>query len=88
MTTELEEMETESGDSGSTEEESYTMMQLLRTKALYWPLFIAIMLQVIQQLSGINAVSFHVTLQNNNILIVFLLSFGLSLCLIMKHLGL
>ncbi len=58
VSVELEEMETESGEMElSTDEESYTMMRLLRTKGLHMPLLIAIMLQVIQQLSGINAVS-------------------------------
>ena len=58
VTVELEEMETESDEKMLTnEEENYTMMKLLRNKALHMPLLIAIMLQVIQQLSGINAVS-------------------------------
>jgi len=39
------------------EEEAYTMKMLLKTKALMWPLAVAVMLQIIQQLSGINAVS-------------------------------
>ena len=60
VTVELEEMETESDDKNSSEEENYTMMKLLRTKALHMPLIIAVMLQVIQQLSGINAVSLNV----------------------------
>ena len=60
VTVELEEMETESDDKNSSEEENYTMMKLLRTKALHMPLLIAVMLQVIQQLSGINAVSLNV----------------------------
>ena len=61
MTVELEEMETESADNSSSEEENYTMMKLLKTNALHMPLVIAIMLQVIQQLSGINAVSLFFT---------------------------
>jgi len=46
--------------SGATE--SYTMMRLFRSKELHMPLLITVMLQVIQQLSGINAVriiSYH-----------------------------
>ncbi len=55
VTVELEEMETESVE--LPKEEGYSMRKLLRTHALHMPLLIAIMLQVIQQLSGINAVS-------------------------------
>ena len=51
----IEEMETET-DENDTKEESYTMKQLLQTSELRMPLIIACMLQVIQQLSGINAV--------------------------------
>ena len=67
----MEEMDTESGEknihTGATdgataeagpkpEKENYTMMMLLRSSELRIPLIIAIMLQIIQQLSGINAV--------------------------------
>ncbi len=41
------------------EEESYTMRMLLATKELRMPLLIAVMLQIIQQFSGINAVCIH-----------------------------
>lgn len=63
VTADLEEMETESSDSGRgaqngpEAEQSYSMMRLLKTKDLRWPLFIAVFLQVIQQLSGINGVT-------------------------------
>jgi SP family facilitated glucose transporter-like MFS transporter 1 len=56
----IEEMETESQE-GQKSEEEYTMKQLLTTKALHMPLLVACMLQVIQQLSGINAVFFYST---------------------------
>lgn len=52
----IEEMETECQD-GPDIKESYTMKMLLKTKELHMPLLVAVMLQVIQQLSGINAVS-------------------------------
>ena len=48
-------METECTDTDD-QDEGYTMKQLLSTKALHIPLLIACMLQVVQQLSGINAV--------------------------------
>jgi len=38
------------------EDEKFTMARLLRSRQLRLPLFIAMFLQVIQQLSGINAV--------------------------------
>jgi len=62
----MEEMDTEdttgkSGAPGDTGEEAgtqpYTLKQLLTATDLRRPLFIACMLQVIQQFSGINAVS-------------------------------
>ena len=52
----IEEMETELSDK-ELGEETYSMKQLLQNTDLRWPLAIAVMLQVIQQLSGINAVS-------------------------------
>lgn len=51
----MEEMETESPEDKS--EEKFTMCKLLSSKNLRIPLFITLALQVIQQLSGINAVS-------------------------------
>ena len=60
MSADIEEMDTEctTADEGdTTEAESYTMKKLLMTKELRMPLFIAVMLQVMQQFSGINAVS-------------------------------
>jgi hypothetical protein len=61
VTADIEEMETEMHNKENKAEdeidEAYTMKMLLTTKALVWPLFISIMLQIIQQLSGINAVS-------------------------------
>jgi len=41
------------------EEKSYTMMRLLKTKELRMPLMITVCLQIIQQLSGINAIFFY-----------------------------
>ena len=52
----VEEMETEC-DESEEKDDGYTMKQLLKTKELHVPLIIACMLQVVQQLSGINAVS-------------------------------
>ena len=52
----MEEMETESREEESKSEDTYTMKQLFMTKDLHMPLLVAVMLQVIQQLSGINAV--------------------------------
>lgn len=64
VSADLEEMETESQDKSnivSEEEETYTMRKLLTSKELRVPLFVAVFLQVIQQLSGINAVFFYST---------------------------
>ena len=58
----IEEMETEMqevNEDDPKEEESYTMKKLFQTKALHIPLMVTCMLQVIQQLSGINAVRFY-----------------------------
>jgi len=64
----MEEMDTEdtsggaattgTGDSAGQQQQQqpYTLMQLLKATDLRRPLFIACMLQVIQQFSGINAV--------------------------------
>ena len=52
----IEEMETEQTESSSGEEH-YTMKKLFTTRELHMPLLVAVMLQMIQQLSGINAVS-------------------------------
>lgn len=56
----IEEMETEMQDMAEVQEKEedtqYTMAKLFRTKALHMPLLVACMLQVVQQLSGINAV--------------------------------
>ena len=60
MSAEIEEMETESTETEEKpkeEEESYTMKMLFLNKDLRMPLMVAVMLQVVQQLSGINAVS-------------------------------
>ncbi|ELT98295.1 hypothetical protein CAPTEDRAFT_170630, partial [Capitella teleta] len=62
VSADIEEMETECADKEleTTEvDEEYTMRKLLTTKALRAPLIVAIMLQMIQQLSGINAVFFY-----------------------------
>jgi SP family facilitated glucose transporter-like MFS transporter 1 len=56
----IEEMETEMqevNEDDPKEQECYARKKLFTTKALHIPLMIACMLQVIQQLSGINAVS-------------------------------
>jgi len=60
----MEEMDTEdttgptaAGDDATAAAKPYTLLQLLRAADLRRPLFIACMLQVIQQFSGINAVS-------------------------------
>ena len=63
VTADMEEMETECTDQaddspdGDSAAETYTMKMLLTAKDLRLPLLIAVMLQVSQQLSGINAVS-------------------------------
>ena len=60
VSAEIEEMETESTETEEKpkeEEESYTMKMLFLNKDLRMPLMVAVMLQVVQQLSGINAVS-------------------------------
>jgi hypothetical protein len=54
VSVELEEMETESKMPEN--KQAFTICQLLATKSLLRPLLIACMLQVVQQLSGINAV--------------------------------
>lgn len=57
----MEEMDTEDTTDTATDNtasaQPYTLLQLLRAVDLRRPLFIACMLQVIQQFSGINAVS-------------------------------
>jgi SP family facilitated glucose transporter-like MFS transporter 1 len=58
METELQEQDNDSCVKDEVEER-YTMAKLLRTKDLRMPLLVAIMLQVIQQLSGINAIFFY-----------------------------
>ena len=45
--------------------DEFTMMKLLKSRALRMPLFIACFLQVIQQLSGINAVRLLICLSFN-----------------------
>lgn len=63
VTADIEEMETEmtinENRVDGEDEEKYTMKMLLKTKELMWPLAVAIMLQIIQQLSGINAIFFY-----------------------------
>ena len=63
MSADIEEMETElqdavkkAGEEGNTDEK-YTMLRLLKTVDLRMPLLVAVTLQIVQQLSGINAVS-------------------------------
>ena len=54
----MEEMDTESGDmTGQEEQAPYTLKRLFTDRNLVMPLLITCALQVIQQLSGINAVS-------------------------------
>jgi len=58
----MEEMDTEdtgvsAAADGAAGAQPYTLLQLLKASDLRRPLFIACMLQVIQQFSGINAVS-------------------------------
>lgn len=53
----MEEMDTESGNmDGSDEREQFTVKKLFTDRNLLMPLLIACALQVVQQLSGINAV--------------------------------
>ena len=54
MSKDMKEMEDESL---SEEAESFTIMKLLRSSDLRPPLLVAVVLQLAQQLSGINAVS-------------------------------
>jgi len=52
------------------EEEKFTMSRLLHSRQLRLPLFIAMFLQVIQQLSGINAVMiFHCHYLHHTVLV-------------------
>lgn len=57
----MHEMDTENTAASATDEDAstqpYTLLQLLSSSHLRRPLFIACMLQVIQQFSGINAVN-------------------------------
>jgi len=55
----IEEMETEQSDvqKKGSDQETYSMLKLLTSRDLRKPLIIAVFLNVIQQLSGINAVS-------------------------------
>ena len=54
---EVESLNKKNGDvAKKQEDEKFTMSRLLRSRQLRLPLFIAMFLQVIQQLSGINAV--------------------------------
>ena len=59
----IQEMDTEDTAASATDEDAgthpYTLLQLLTSSDLRRPLFIACMLQVIQQFSGINAVSLY-----------------------------
>jgi len=60
----MEEMDSEDSNASSAasatdedDRQSYTLIHLLTASDLRWPVFIACMLQIIQQFSGINAVS-------------------------------
>ena len=53
----MEEMDTEDQQKSTGEDTTFTMKMLVTSPDLRRPLFIASMLQVIQQFSGINAVS-------------------------------
>lgn len=81
MSADIEEMDTECTTTDDVDEatdaESYTMKKLLSTRELRMPLFIAVMLQVMQQFSGINAVS---------IIILLLLYICKVLCVRIKNL--
>jgi len=64
--TDIQEMDTEDTAASSTDEDAgtthpYTLLQLLTSSELRRPLFIACMLQLIQQFSGINAVSLYIS---------------------------
>jgi len=63
MEAEYEQQQQAAVDSSDTEEDSssYTIMRLLRTRELRVPLIVAVSLQSIQQLSGINAIFFYST---------------------------
>ncbi|ESO04687.1 hypothetical protein HELRODRAFT_187011 [Helobdella robusta] len=60
VTDEITEMEEES-KSQQGQGETYTIMKLLRTRELIPPLIVSIVLQLMQQLSGINAIFFYST---------------------------
>ncbi len=64
----MEEMDTESRQQKAamhiqddTQQQTFTFVQFLRQRELFMPLIIACALQVVQQLSGINAVRFGLT---------------------------
>lgn len=64
VNTDMEEMDTENQAhqnepevEGKKEDKSFTLLQLFRSRDLWRPLMVACMLNLIQQFSGINAVS-------------------------------
>lgn len=59
VTTDLEEMDTEQTDTKCEKKETYTLKKLFFNSSLRMPLIIACCLQVVQQFSGINAVSYR-----------------------------
>ena len=62
VSADMEEMDTEHQNESSDSKESFTVKELLTQRGLVLPLLIACALQVVQQFSGINAVSVTSTL--------------------------
>ncbi|ESN97610.1 hypothetical protein HELRODRAFT_114208 [Helobdella robusta] len=54
---EIKEMEEESKNQG--DDETFSMLKLLRTRELLAPLIVCLLLQIVQQFSGINAITFY-----------------------------
>ena len=96
VTADMEEMETEfqqnespghenhlqeTTKDGGSKDKNFTMMDLLRSKELRIPLLITVFLQVIQQLSGINAVSWTSSIAVDKIILIIVSRSDLIKCI-------